>query len=158
MRVRLVLAAAASVAAASLAPAAAGRAQASGPCVRLGGESAPGAIEAAGCAVRCEQGRGAATALRLADGRDSTALFLPARDLPGRSLRRAIVARDTPPPSFGAVASHATAEPGGTVPVETRVRLTGLPAREPPLPAWCRPRCDGTAPAPDGGGPGRPRP
>ncbi len=132
------------LAAALLAPATAS-AQQSGPCIRLEGENAPGVIEALGHSARFERGRVAAIILRMPNGRDSTALFSPVREVPGRSMRLITFPRDTQPPSFTAVFNLATVAPDGTVLVETWVRGTDRPPEEPPLHNWYRLRCDGTA-------------
>lgn len=156
MRASLVLAAA-TAAAAFFAPIAAVRAQVSGPCARLAGESAPGVVEAIGYTVQFEQGRVAAIMLRLPNSRDSTTHFTPVRDEPGRSMRLATFPRNTQPPSFAAVFNQATVGPGGIVTVETWVRFTDRPAQEPPMHNWYRLRCDGTTPGPAASAPPPPQ-
>lgn len=108
-------------------------------CTRIGGESAPGVVEAQSYGVEMQGGRVATVTLSLVNGRTTTTALAPVRDDPARSMRMASF------PMQNGVVSTAfnmvTVEPAGTVLIETWIRTSDSPADTPPRHVWYRLRC-----------------
>ena len=112
-------------------------------CQRIGGESAPGVVEATGYQVQMEAGRVARIVLRLPNGQSSTTTLSPVRDQAGRSMR--LITFPIQNGATSAVFNLVTVEQQGTVVMETWIRESTAPADAPPRHNWYRLRCQGSA-------------
>ena len=111
-------------------------------CERIGGESAPGVVDAVGYEVRLEAGRVANIVLRLPNARTTSTNLVPVRDEAGRSMR--MITFPIQSNAVTAVFNLVTVEQTGTVLMETWIRESNAPAEAPPRHNWYRLRCQGS--------------